>query len=52
MYKINGSITGSIAAGCTVGHGLTFTPLLGIGSLEATVFIFLGSGMVGYLTRK
>ncbi|MFT4567839.1 MAG: putative membrane protein YedE/YeeE [Saprospiraceae bacterium] len=45
-------ISGSIAGGCTVGHGLTFTPLLGIGSLVATLFIFLGSGMVGYLTRK
>ena len=45
-------ISGSIAAGCTVGHGLTFAPLLGIGSLIATLFIFLGSGLVGYLTRK
>lgn len=45
-------ISGSVAAGCTVGHGLTFAPLLGIGSLAATVFIFLGSGLVGYLTRK
>ena len=45
-------VSGSIAAGCTVGHGLTFAPLLGIGSLVATVFIFLGSGLVGYLTRK
>jgi len=45
-------ISGSIAAGCTVGHGLTFTPLLGVGSLVATLFIFLGSSLVGYLTRK
>lgn len=45
-------ISGSLAAGCTVGHGLTFVPLLGIGSLVTLVFIFLGSGMVGYLTRK
>jgi len=45
-------ISGSLAAGCTVGHGLTFAPLLGIGSLIATVFIFLGSAMMGYLTRK
>jgi uncharacterized protein len=45
-------ISGSIAAGCTVGHGLTFAPLLGIGSLVATLFIFLGSGFVGYLTRN
>jgi len=45
-------ISGSIAAGCTVGHGLTFAPLLGIGSLVTIVFIFMGSGMVGYLTRK
>lgn len=33
-------ISGSVASGCTVGHGLTFAPLLGIGSLVATVFIF------------
>ncbi|MCK5443251.1 MAG: YeeE/YedE family protein [Maribacter sp.] len=45
-------VSGSIAAGCTVGHGLTFAPLLGIGSLVTTIFIFLGSGLVGYLTRK
>ncbi len=45
-------ISGSIAAGCTVGHGLTFAPLLGVGSLVAILFIFLGSGLVGYLTRK
>jgi hypothetical protein len=45
-------LSGSLAAGCTVGHGLTFAPLLGIGSLIATVFIFLGSIMMGYLTRK
>ena len=44
-------VSGSIAAGCTVGHGLTFAPLLGIGSLVATLFIFLGSGLVGYLTK-
>ena len=45
-------VSGSIAAGCTVGHGLTFAPLLGIGSLVAVLFIFLGSGLVGYLTRE
>jgi len=45
-------LSGSIAAGCTVGHGLTFVPLLGIGSLVTITFIFLGSGFVGYLTRK
>ena len=45
-------VSGSIAAGCTVGHGLTFSPLLGVGSIVATLFIFLGSGMIGYLTRK
>lgn len=45
-------ISGSIAAGCTVGHGLTFVPLLGIGSLVAIIFIFSGSALVGYLTRK
>jgi uncharacterized protein len=45
-------ISGSVAAGCTVGHGLTFAPLLGVGSLVGVFFIFLGSGTVGYLTRK
>lgn len=44
-------VSGSIAAGCTVGHGLTFVPLLGVGSLVAILFIFLGSGLMGYLTR-
>jgi len=38
--------------GCTVGDGLTFTPLLGIGSLVGINFYFLGSGLVGYLTRN
>ncbi|TAK31900.1 MAG: YeeE/YedE family protein [Saprospiraceae bacterium] len=42
----------SMAAGCTVGHGLTFAPLLGIGSIVSIVFIFLGSALMGYLTRK
>ncbi|GEM_PF-3233644 len=45
-------VSGSVAAGCTVGHGLTFAPLLGLGSLIGVFFIFLGSGVVGYLTRK
>jgi hypothetical protein len=45
-------VSGSVAAGCTVGHGLTFAPLLGVGSLISILFIFLGSGLVGYLTRK
>ncbi|MDH5365377.1 MAG: YeeE/YedE family protein [Cyclobacteriaceae bacterium] len=45
-------ISGSFAAGCTVGHGLTFSPFLGVGSLVGIIFIFLGSGLVGYLTRK
>ena len=44
-------VSGSIAAGCTVGHGLTFAPLLAIGSFVAVLFIFLGSGLVGYLTK-
>ena len=42
----------SVAAGCTVGHGLTFAPLLGIGSIVSIIFIFLGSTLMGYLTRK
>jgi hypothetical protein len=45
-------VSGSIAAGCTVGHGLTFAPLLGVGSIVGILFIFLGSGLMGYLTRK
>lgn len=45
-------VSASVALGCTVGHGLTFTPLLGVGSLVATAFIFLGSGLIGFLTRK
>lgn len=45
-------VSGSIAAGCTVGHGLTFAPLLGVGSLVSILFIFFGSGLVGYLTRN
>ncbi len=45
-------ISASMAAGCTVGHGLTFTSLLGIGSIVGIVFIFLGSGFIGFLTRK
>ncbi len=45
-------VTASMAAGCTVGHGLTFSPLFGIGSIVGIVFIFLGSGLVGFLTRK
>jgi len=45
-------VSGSIAAGCTVGHGLTFTPLLAVGSFVAILFIFIGSGLVGYLTRS
>ncbi|MCH7513335.1 MAG: YeeE/YedE family protein [Bacteroidetes bacterium] len=45
-------VSASMAAGCTVGHGLTFTSLLGIGSIVGIVFIFLGSGFIGFLTRK
>ncbi len=45
-------VTASMAAGCTVGHGLTFSSLLGVGSIVGIVFIFLGSGLVGFLTRK
>ena len=45
-------VSGSVAAGCTVGHGLTFSPLLGAGSFVTILFIFLGSGLMGYITRK
>lgn len=42
----------SLAAGCTVGHGLTGLPLLAPGSLVAMVAIFAGSAGVAWLTRK
>lgn len=35
----------SVAAGCTVGHGLTGVPLLAPGSIVATVAIFAGSAL-------
>jgi uncharacterized membrane protein YedE/YeeE len=35
----------SIAAGCTVGHGLTGVPLLAPGSIVAIIAIFAGSAM-------
>lgn len=44
-------ITGSIAAGCTLGHGLTFAPLLAIGSILSILAIFSGSFFIGYLTK-
>ena len=40
------------SGGCTVVHGLTFTPLLGIGSLVGIIFIFLGSSLVGNLIQN
>lgn len=35
----------SLAAGCTVGHGLTGVPLLAPGSIVATIAIFAGSAV-------
>jgi len=45
-------VAGAFGAGCTMGHGLTFTPLLGVGSIIGILSIFAGSYTVGYLTRK
>jgi sulfur relay (sulfurtransferase) complex TusBCD TusD component (DsrE family)/uncharacterized membrane protein YedE/YeeE len=40
----------SLAAGCTVGHGLTGVPLLAPGSIVTLVAIFAGSALTGYYT--
>lgn len=40
----------SIAAGCTVGHGLTGVPLLAPGSIVTLAAIFVGSALTGYYT--
>ena len=45
-------LTASFAVGCTMGHGLTFVPLMGVGSMVGIASIFMGSFTVGYLTRK
>ncbi|MBI5750612.1 MAG: YeeE/YedE family protein [Hydrogenophilales bacterium] len=40
----------SLAAGCTVGHGLTGIPLLAPGSIVTMVAIFAGSALTGFYT--
>ena len=40
----------SLAAGCTVGHGLTGVPLLAPGSIVTLGAIFVGSALTGYYT--
>ncbi len=40
----------SLAAGCTVGHGLTGVPLLAPGSIVTMIAIFAGSALTGFYT--
>ncbi len=42
----------SLAAGCTVGHGLTGTPLLAPGSILAIASIFVGSAITSLWTAS
>jgi len=42
----------SLAAGCTVGHGLTGVPLLAPGSMLAVVSIFAGSAITSLWTQR
>jgi uncharacterized membrane protein YedE/YeeE len=42
----------SLAAGCTVGHGLTGIPLLAPGSILATLSIFAGSAITSLWTQR
>ena len=42
----------SLAAGCTVGHGLTGVPLLAPGSMLAIVSIFAGSTINALWTQR
>ncbi|RLB40703.1 MAG: hypothetical protein DRH30_08095 [Deltaproteobacteria bacterium] len=42
----------SLAAGCTVGHGLTGVPLLAPGSMLAIVSIFAGSAITSLWTQR
>jgi uncharacterized membrane protein YedE/YeeE len=42
----------SLAAGCTVGHGLTGVPLLAPGSMLAIVSIFAGSAITSLRTQR
>jgi uncharacterized membrane protein YedE/YeeE len=42
----------SLAAGCTVGHGLTGVPLLAPGSLLVLASIFAGSALTSLWTQR
>lgn len=42
----------SLAAGCTVGHGLTGVPLLASGSIVAILSIFAGSAITSLWTQR
>lgn len=42
----------SLAAGCTVGHGLTGVPLLALGSILALVSIFAGSAITSLWSMR
>jgi uncharacterized membrane protein YedE/YeeE len=42
----------SLAAGCTVGHGLTGIPLLAPGSVLAIASIFAGSAITSWWTQR
>ncbi len=46
--------SGSLAGGCTVGHGLTGIPLLSLGSITFTIFAMLGawSGVIMQKKQK
>ena len=45
-------ISGSFAAGCTVGHGLTGIPLLSLGSIVFTLFAIFGAWTGVIISRK
>jgi magnesium-transporting ATPase (P-type) len=44
--------SGSLAGGCTVGHGLVGIPLLSLGSIVFTIFAILGSWLGIFLENK
>ena len=44
-YFLPRLVGASLAAGCTVGHGLTGVPLLAPGSIVAIIAIFAGSAV-------
>jgi len=45
-------VSGSLAGGCTVGHGLTGVPLLSIGSITFTIFTIWGAWMGVIINNK